>query len=89
MNCKWCNKLLNGANDYQQLGFCNIQCRMLGGDSDKIDLEAELFASPRVVVEVPSPPVVVQPKRPRKPKPNDVIPSLDEFFKSTFKGQIK
>lgn len=83
MNCKWCNNKLNGANDFQQLGFCNANCRMRGGDSDKIDMEAEIYATPNIVVVHENPKPVVKQKKEKKPKPQDVIPSLDEFFKKS------
>ncbi len=88
MKCKWCNNKLNGANEYQLLGYCNVGCRMRGGDSDKIDLEAEKSAAPNVVIVHENPPVVVQEKKIKKQKPQDVIPSLDSFFsKKVLKDQ--
>ena len=87
MNCKWCNKELNGANDYHLVEFCDIHCRMLGGDSDKIDLNAEVSAAPRVVIDLPNPPIVVRVPNIEQLPPQDVIPSLEDFFsKPSLKG---
>lgn len=85
MNCKWCNKEMNGANDYQLAGFCNVNCRHKGGDSDKINLEAEKNAAPNVIVPTPQPVVEKKPKI-KKPKPQEIVPKLEDFFaKSTLK----
>lgn len=86
MNCKWCNKDLNGANDYQLLGYCNAGCRMKGGDCDKIDLVAEIDAAPNVVVVMKDPPAVVPKRKIKKPPAQDVIPK-DFFAKSVLKDK--
>ncbi len=78
MNCKWCNKKLNGANDYQLVGFCDAGCRMKGGESDKIDLVAEIDAAPRVLIVHENPPVVIPKKKVKKEVAQDVIPT--NFF---------
>ena len=88
MNCKWCNNILNGANDYQLVGFCNASCRMHGGDSDKVDLVAEIDASPRVLIKHENPPVVIKEKKVKKQIVPDVIPSIEHFFsKSALKDK--
>lgn len=88
MNCKWCNKELNGANDYQLVGFCDLHCRIKGGDSDKIDLAAEIGASPNVVIIMENPPVVIPEVIVQAPVVEDVIPTAEEFFsKSVLKVQ--